>query len=422
MKISKWLFAGLVAGVVVAAGASCGNATGEKCTPANCTGVCDADNHCGFPPTYYKDVLPITQASCNGCHTTGGIAPFALDSYEGAKAKAPLMADATQQRRMPPWKANKDCGGTFVGDRTLTQPQIDTIQNWFLAGSPEGKATDAPAPIDASAEQLERVDFTATMSAPYTPTLKDDYRCFIIDPGLTSAKMVTGYNIKPGSSKVVHHVILYIVDKNAAQTEDAKDATPGWQCFGGANVDTNGALGAWAPGGAAIHFPKNTGISMPAGKVLAMQVHYNTDNGVEADQSTFELMYLNGTTPLDFHEAYLIPLVADNFNIPAKSVGYEHHESYSNPVGLPIKVWGLLPHMHTRGKHINMKSDSECLVDVPDWDFHWQTQYFRPKPYEMGENDHVTMSCTWDNPDDRNITWGEGTSDEMCFAFVYATL
>ncbi len=161
---------------------------------------------------------------------------------------------------------------------------------------------------------------------------------------------------------------------------------------------------------------------MPAGKVLAMQVHYNTDNGVEADQCTFELMYLNGIEPNDFHEAYLIPLVADNFNIPANAVGYEHHESYSNPIGLPIKVWGLLPHMHTRGKHISMQSDSECLVDVPDWDFHWQTQYFRPQPYVMGELDHVKMSCTWDNPDNRDITWGEGTSDEMCFAFVYATL
>jgi hypothetical protein len=132
-------------------------------------------------------------------------------------------------------------------------------------------------------------------------------------------------------------------------------------------------------------------------------------------------MYLNGIEPNDFHEAYLIPLVADNFNIPANAVGYEHHETYSNPAGFPIKVWGLLPHMHTRGKHINMSSDSECLVDVPDWDFHWQTQYFRPQPYVMGESDHVTMSCTWDNPDNRNITWGEGTSDEMCLAYLYVT-
>ena len=421
MKTSKWLFVGLAAGIVTSAVVSCGGGATGDCNASNCTGVCSADGQCQFPPTYYKDVLPITQVSCNGCHTTGGIAPFPLDSYEGAKAKAAIMADATKNLRMPPWKANKDCGGTFVGDRTLTQAQIDTLSAWAQAGAPEGKAPDAPAPIDASAEQLERVDFSATMPEAYTPTLKDDYRCFIIDPALTAKKIVTGYNIKPGSAKVVHHVILYIVDKTAAQNKDAE--TPdvaGWQCFGGADVSSDGALGAWAPGGAAVHFPRGTGIEMPAGKVLAMQVHYNTDNGVEADQSTFELMY--GGAQDNLTQAYLIPLVADGFNIPAKTNGYEYHESYNNPVGLPIKIWGLMPHMHTRGKHINLSSDSECLVDVPDWDFHWQTQYFRPQPYSMGPTDHVKMSCTWDNPDDRNVTWGEGTSDEMCFAFVYATL
>jgi hypothetical protein len=32
------------------------------------------------------------------------------------------------------------------------------------------------------------------------------------------------------------------------------------------------------------------------------------------------------------------------------------------------------------------------------------------------------MDCTWDNPTSETIRWGEGTADEMCFAFIYATL
>ena len=42
------------------------------------------------PPTWYTDVLPIVEENCVSCHTAGGIAPFALDSF----AAAGLMAES----------------------------------------------------------------------------------------------------------------------------------------------------------------------------------------------------------------------------------------------------------------------------------------------------------------------------------------
>ncbi|MGV3622680.1 MAG: hypothetical protein ACO1OB_17810 [Archangium sp.] len=372
--------------------------------------------------TYYKDVLPITQVSCNGCHTAGGIAPFPLDSYEAAKSKAALMSDAVKNKRMPPWPAAKDCGGTFVGDRTLTDTQIATIEGWFFDDAPEGNPADAPTPIDMTAEQLPKVDFEGKMAASYTPTIKDDYRCFIIDPALTQGKTVTGYDIVPGSKKVVHHVILYLVDRATAVNKDAEDTKAGWECFGGADVNTAGALGAWAPGGAAVVYPTRTGIRVTPSQVLAMQVHYNTDNGSEADETSLKLMYGSGTET----QAYLLPVVADNFAIPPNAQDYKHSENFDNPtkgnLNATIKLWGFMPHMHTRGRAISIKSGDECLVDVPNWDFHWQTQYFRRSPFLLPATSQVTMNCSWDNPSNSTIRWGEGTSDEMCFAFIYATL
>lgn len=368
--------------------------------------------------TYYKDVLPITQASCNGCHTTGGIGPFPLDSYEAARPRSVLMADAVKTRRMPPWPASKSCGGPFVGDRTLSDAQIDTIVKWAEGGAAEGKASDAPAPA-APAEQLPKVDLTRTMPTAYTPTQRDDYRCFIIDPQLAQQEVVTGYDIVPGSKKVVHHVIMYIVPRTRAVTKDAEDTTPGWECFGGANVSTNGTLGAWAPGGSAVLFPANTGIRINPNEVIAMQVHYNLDNGSDADQTSIKLMYGTGSE----RSAFLLPLVADNFNIPPNAVNYAHSESFPNSLGFPLYLWGFLPHMHTKGKTIKMSAGAaeDCLVDIPQWDFHWQNQYFRKTAYQLSASSSVKMSCTWDNPTSSAVTWGEGTSDEMCFAFVYAT-
>ena len=63
-----------------------------------------------------------------------------------------------------------------------------------------------------------------------------------------------------------------------------------------------------------------------------------------------------------------------------------------------------------------------CIVDIPRWDFHWQTQYFRKTAFQLPNNTGIKLDCTWDNPTNAAVTWGEGTSDEMCFAFVYATL
>src|SRR5512147_1356359 len=122
----------------VAVLAACGN------PPGTGTGGGAGGGSGAIGPTYYKDVLPITQVHCNNCHTAGGIGPFPLDTYEGAKLKAPLMADATNNKRMPPWLASKDCGGPFVGDRTLTDDQITTISQWFQNGALEGDPADAP--------------------------------------------------------------------------------------------------------------------------------------------------------------------------------------------------------------------------------------------------------------------------------------
>ena len=114
------------------------------------------------------------------------------------------------------------------------------------------------------------------------------------------------------------------------------------------------------------------------------------------DQSAVKLMYApQGTTPTS---AYLIPLVGDGFMIPPNSTDYTYSKDFPNPTrALAIKVYGLMPHMHTLGKRITIKGPSDaCLVDIPKWDFHWQSQYFRPQPFTVPATGSVTLTCTWD--------------------------
>ncbi|MDP6932159.1 MAG: hypothetical protein QGG40_04545 [Myxococcota bacterium] len=36
--------------------------------------------------------------------------------------------------------------------------------------------------------------------------------------------------------------------------------------------------------------------------------------------------------------------------------------------------------------------------------------------------DTITLECTWDNPTDEDVAWGDGTSDEMCLGTMLMAL
>src|SRR5436190_16263778 len=79
--------------------------------------------------TFTKDVLPILQRNCQGCHRPGQIAPMSLISYEEARPWAKAIKAAVTQRKMPPWFADPNYGH-FTNDRSLKPSDIDTLAKW----------------------------------------------------------------------------------------------------------------------------------------------------------------------------------------------------------------------------------------------------------------------------------------------------
>ena len=90
-------------------------------------------------------------------------------------------------------------------------------------------------------------------------------------------------------------------------------------------------------------------------------------------------------------------------------------------------VWGVFPHMHTRGRSLRVEVDhagqTQCITDVPRWDFNWQQGYFSDGPPRIaGGGDMLRIECVHDTMGAAGpITWGEGTDDEMCLAFIYVS-
>jgi hypothetical protein len=372
-----------------------------------------------YTPTWSKDVQPLVSAHCAGCHTQGGIAPFPLETYAEAKVQLGGIAAAVQGRTMPPWMPSNDCM-PIKDSRRLSDLQVAIFTAWAQAGGPEGDPVVATPPVSAQQQGLEWVDETLTAATPYMPdaSLTDDYRCFILPRTDTADRDIIGLDVEPDHRAMVHHVIAYALDPSVAQAADDADPGEGWTCFAGAG---NGAqmLGGWVPGTSAATFPAGTGIPLPASKVVVIQVHYNlTSFAPVPDLTRLKLQFSKAPVP---NPAAWTAIANFGFDIPPNAMGYT--SSTSETLWGGGHVWGVFPHMHTLGHRITVTKAGACMIDVPNWDFHWQQGFFFDLPqgdtYAIGQN--LSLSCTWDNPTNHDVRWGEKTSDEMCLAFFFVT-
>jgi hypothetical protein len=370
-------------------------------------------------PTWNTDVQPLVSAHCTGCHMQGGIAPFALETYADAKPQAIAIGAAVSAKTMPPWMPASDCM-PIKNSRALSDEQIAIFTAWANAGGPEGDPVANPAPA-AQPESLAWVDETLQAATAYTPPMNvtDDYHCFILPRTDTLDRDIIGLDVVPDHRQMVHHVIAYALDPTTAQQQDDAEPGEGWTCFGGPG-DGAAMLGGWVPGTSIASYPDGTGIPLPASKVIVIQVHYNlTTMQPVADRTSLKLQF--SKTPVAKPAAWTA--LADwTFSIPPNTMNYT--SSTSTKVPASGHVWGSFPHMHTLGKSIKVQLDGQCLMDVPNWDFHWQQGFFYDvpggKPFTQGQT--VSISCTWNNTTSNNVTWGEKTSDEMCLNFFYVTL
>ena len=381
------------------------------------------------PVTYYGDLRPILVENCTMCHTAGGIAPFTLEGYDDAALVADRLVEVTRDRIMPPFLAdNSGSCNTWSNYRGLTDAEIATFADWVEGGLAVGNP-DAPVPEAPTLPTLASVDLTLEMPSTYgiIEADDDDYRCFVVDTGLTASKYVTGYDVHPGNPQRVHHVIVYnptsASQADSARALDAADGTvgDGYPCFGGPRVEAAPVV-LWAPGTGATRFPRGTGVQVSAGVAQIIQVHYNNlvPDSPNTDRTSIDLTLADDAVP-----AYLAPLGDYSLNLAPRMEAVTESATQSLS-WLPTNVYihGVFPHMHTLGTSltIELNDGDQCVIDVPRWDFNWQLAYWLDRSIRIGPSDVARISCTYNTMERDTVTnWGDGTQDEMCIAFVYVT-
>ncbi len=406
-------------------------------------------------PTFTRDVAPILQQKCAGCHQTGGVAPFALDSTRGISSRASLIASAVQAGLMPPWPPGpRSPAYVGDGDRTLSSEERATILAWARAGGKVDGPARRPLPPKSvevrDGERMVEVAMPSAYKPQAEPGTTDDYRCFVLDPKLTNDVSVTSARIEPGASKVVHHVILFRIAREQraeAARLDASERGPGWTCFGGTGLTSGSVdslndsdwIAAWAPGGAGGRLPDGTGVPLEAGTQIVMQVHYNLLNGKTPDRSRAVLTVAPKSAGLDEVRTMLLPAPVElgcakgesgrlcNRSAALAELARKYGSSAAFvPSGLlllcnrglgdvepsavsrcdrrisePTTILVAAAHMHLLGSSIRLElnpgtSRAQVLLDIPRWDFHWQGAYTLEKPVEAKPGDVVRVTCRHD--------------------------
>lgn len=409
-------------------------------------------------PTYYTDVKPILDGRCAGCHSKGNIGPFALDNYADAKATTASIVARVKDRTMPPWSA--DHGDTkYRFDPSLTDEQIALIEKWADTGAAEGDPAKEGKALPPTAQKMSRVDLTLKMPEAYTPTIKpDDYRCFLLDWPEAETVFVTGFNANPGQTRIDHHIAAYLVRPDNPLGEgvfdslaqlDAEDPEPGYTCFGGpgggSGLDIPAQqMGQWVPGQGGGDFPAGTGIKVPPGSKVVLQVHYSIGTGeIPSDLTTIDLKIDKQVDRMAAFAPWLDPVwTGGEMPIPAgeKDVmfgrsgdprGFFKLFIADMDIAAGFEIHAVSLHMHKLGQSatVRMKKQGgkeQTLLSIQDWDFNWQRLYQLEEPVTFEKGDELTVECHFDNSQEnqpvvdgvkqppKDANWGEGTSDEMC--------
>lgn len=412
----------------------------------------------GAVPTFYQDVGPIFSAKCTGCHQEGGIAPFALNDYQAARARGGQIADYTEERVMPPYSMQTGGAcGSFDESRALTTDEIALIGAWGRGERAEGTFTALPVlspPALEGGTEFRLPEFVPQIDGTEL-ALFDEYRCFMIEPGLDAPAFITGYDVAPGNSNIVHHVLGFLVDPelvtrdgrtNGAIMQALHDNDPnperaGWSCFGaaGAGVDPEAVPITWGPGQGVVSYKSGVGVPLVPGRVLVVQVHYNLADSAnigQADQTSVRMrlqpsverpaVFLLEDPLLDSlreGEPTLLPPGQSSFKYVWERTGAQ----MGVPPGVPTEIVSILPHMHERGHKYTFEIDSgsgyECQGQVDRWDFNWQRIYDYSTPLAFTSDSRVRVTCDYDTtPVTDAVLPGWGTRNEMCLATLMLAL
>jgi mono/diheme cytochrome c family protein len=374
--------------------------------------------------TFTKDVLPILQKNCQECHRPSGVnlsgmvAPMSLMTYDEARPWAKSIGKMVSERKMPPWFASSAQHGQFELERGLTQDQVDAIVRWTETGAKRGDPKDAPDPVEFASPEgwlMGVPDIVIPIPEPYwvadeIEDIQPSFDLILTDDMLAKDEWVKWIEFRPGC-KIIHH--------GGASTQPL-DAN------GKAIVDpiSGGKLIGTAQGDGPDVWPEGFGKLVRKNSRFSFGIHYNKEPGPGTGVWDRSMIAIKWQTAPVKHVVRSAGVSSRGWEIPPNTAGW--------PVGAAKTfaedsyIINMMPHMHWRGSEAKYEliypdGKRETLLEVPRYDFAWQTTYTYKEPKFVPAGSRLEVTMTFDNSPqngavldpERAISFGSMTKDEM---------
>ena len=410
-------------------------------------------------PTF-ADVAPIIFKNCTPCHRAGESGPFELMTYEDVFKNKNKIKFVTQTRYMPPWPADANYTH-FIGERTLTNNELELMKTWVENGAPKGDESKIPsAPIFYTGSFLGKPDTVIKFKVPVPIKGNGSDHFYVVKLPIQLPKdtFVSYFEFVPNHRQLAHHINGHLISYDTGKKKDIQNGltysldnfSDYKDLYSQMNIlNDDGTFPVLTPN-TVYYLPGYTPPIYPDGiggykinktsAVLLKNIHFGPSNKDVLDSSYINLFY--GPKPKrPIFETQLgtfgISKIEPELILLPNKIQKFHTQATLNG---DASILSVNPHMHLLGKSfwafaVQQNGDTIPLIKINKWDFRWQYYYTYQHPIiiKAGTVIHVygTFDNTNKNPFNPNhppkiVTQGEGvrsmqTTEEM-FQFIFTYL
>jgi len=170
-----------------------------------------------------------------------------------------------------------------------------------------------------------------------------------------------------------------------------------------------------------LRFPPGVAYSLPAGQMVRVELHFLNTTPKPLDVTGTVRLEEARTGSVADH-ANLLFYGSINLRIPplsATTVGPKFHPFHARAP----RIFGLTGHQHHRGTGVTIELASSSTG--PGTPLYANTDWADPplmtfdSPIVTTEGQGLRYSCTYYNPTNQTVSFGEGFNQEMCFLWAY---
>ncbi len=368
------------------------------------------------------DVDAILDANCRSCHAASPIYGAPMPLVTSADLHAALKSD-------PSKKVFEQIAVRIHDDKVpmppapnarLSDADAAVMDAWIAAGAPDGAGGCGGTGGGGTGGAGGNAGLSCTpdlLLQPGTPWVMpkdttDEYVCYGVDVSFGQKRHAIALAPLIDNATLVHHMLLF-----SAKTSYGSTPKP----CGGSNMGQ--LVGVWAPGGQALELPPEAGYPLEGDAHFVLQIHYSNLMHLDGEQDSSGYQICT-TTELRPNDADILAFGTYSFTVPAQGSA-DITCDLTLPAATPtLHAVAGMPHMHKLGtvmSTVNHPASGGADVDLgtaDPWNFQSQAWTMLDESVTLKAGDKVSARCAWDNPTNKDVHFGETTSDEMCFGFL----